>query len=147
MLAALVSQGLLCIAVPVDSTVPTPLVLAWDGVPVTATTNCGGVLVDPVAPAFGCGGGPDERKFVNLLSRSNQNGAPRDTANIVASNPKTFNTQFLKSAGNVDQPITGWSCAIFCCIVARFFALFWELAAPWAAETMADRRQYHLRDW
>ena len=68
----------------------------------------GVVTVDTAVPALFCGGGPDERNDVNLFSKSNQNGAPRDTANIVASNPTIFNIQLDQSVGNValDHPIT-----------------------------------------
>jgi hypothetical protein len=103
MLTALVSQGLLGALVdPSVLTVGCVMALA-------PTTNCTGVTGDPAAPALVCGGGPDERNEINLFSTSNQNGAPRDTANVVASNPTIFNTQPQKSAGKaeVDQPITG----------------------------------------
>jgi hypothetical protein len=68
----------------------------------------GGPDVDTAVPALVCGGGPDERNDVNLFSKSNQNGAPRDTANIVASNPTIFNIQLDQSVGKVelDHPIT-----------------------------------------
>jgi hypothetical protein len=71
-------------------------------------TGCRVELVDPAVLALVCGGGPDERNPINLLSRSNQNGAPRDTANVVASNPTIFDTQPQTSAGKgeVDQPTT-----------------------------------------
>jgi hypothetical protein len=76
---------------------------------VAPATNCTVVTFDTAAPALVCGRGPDERNEINLFSTSNQNGAPRDTANVVASNPTIFNTQPQKSAGKVevDQPITG----------------------------------------
>ena len=69
----------------------------------------GGTDVDTAVLALVCGGGPDERNDINLFSKSNQNGAPRDTANVVASNPTIFNIQPDQSVGKVelDHPITG----------------------------------------
>ncbi len=90
-----------------------PLVLAPGGAMVgdalAPATTCRVVTGGAGGPAFDCGGGPDERNAINLLSKSNQNGAPRDTANVVASNPTIFNAQAQKFAGKleVDQPITG----------------------------------------
>ncbi len=74
----------------------------------TSLRSYGVVTVDTAVPVLVCGGGPDERNDVNLFSKSNQNGAPRDTANIVASNPTIFNIQLDQSVGNValDHPIT-----------------------------------------
>ena len=68
----------------------------------------GGPDVDTAEPALVCDGGPDERNDINLFSKSNQNGAPRDTANIVASNPTIFNIQLDQSVGTLelDHPIT-----------------------------------------
>src|SRR6266702_609661 len=97
--------------VTVDPAVP---VLVCGGGPdvdtaVPALVCGGGPDVDTAVPALVCGGGPDERNDINLFSKSNQNGAPRDTANVVASNPTIFNAQAQKFAGKleVDQPITG----------------------------------------
>ena len=75
---------------------------------VSALVCDGGPDVDTAVPALVCGGGPDERNDVNLFSKSNQNGAPRDTANIVASNPTIFNIQLDQSVGTLelDHPIT-----------------------------------------
>ena len=107
MLMALVSQGLL--GAPVDPSVLAAGCVMALGDALAPATNCTVVTVDPAVPALVCGGGPDERNEINLFSTSNQNGAPRDTANVVASNPTIFNTQPQKSAGNVevDQPIAG----------------------------------------
>jgi hypothetical protein len=96
--------------VTVDTAVPA---LVCGGGPdvdtaVPALVCDGGPDVDTAVPALVCGGGPDERNEVNLFSKSNQNGAPRDTANIVASNPTIFNIQFDQSVGTLelDHPIT-----------------------------------------
>jgi len=45
------------------------------------------------------GGVPAPRRLTNLLSVSNQNGAPREAANTDMSNPTHFNTQPKKSLG------------------------------------------------
>ncbi len=107
MLIALVSQGLL--GAPVDPSVLTACCVMALGDAVAPATNCTVVTGDPAVPALVCGGGPEARNEINLLSTSNQNGAPRDTANVVASNPTIFNTQPQKPAGKVavDQPVTG----------------------------------------
>lgn len=107
MLTALVSQELL--GAPVDPSVLTAGCVMALGDAVAPATNCTVVMGDPAVLVLVCGIAPDERNEINLFSTSNQNGAPRDTANVVASNPTIFNTQPQKSAGKVevDQPITG----------------------------------------
>lgn len=107
MLTAAVSQGLL--GAPVDPSVLTAGCVMALGDAVAPATICTVVTGDPAVLALVCGRAPDERNEINLFSTSNQNGAPRDTANVVASNPTIFNTQPQKSAGKVevDQPITG----------------------------------------
>ncbi len=111
MLTAAVSQGLL--GAPVDPLVDPSVLTAGCvmalGDAVAPATNCTVVTGGPAVPVLVCGIAPDERNEINLFSTSNQNGAPRDTANVVASNPTIFNTQPQKPAGKVevDQPITG----------------------------------------
>jgi hypothetical protein len=47
---------------------------------------------------------PDDLKFAIFLSKSNQNGAPRETARVVINRPKTFFIQPMKSEGNAPHP-------------------------------------------
>src|SRR5260221_14426943 len=107
MLTAAVSQGLL--GAPVDPSVLAAgcvMALGDAGAPATICTVVTG---DPAVLALVCGRAPDERNDTNLFSTSNQNGAPRDTANDHPSNPTILNTQPQKPPGKVevDQPITG----------------------------------------
>ena len=60
---------------------------------VTVFDNAGGGDGGAAALELACAGGPDERNDINLFSKSNQNGAPREIANVVASNPTIFKNQ------------------------------------------------------
>ena len=95
--------------------------MVLDDVLVSAT-DWGGVPVDPLVLGFFVGRMPDERNIIILFSKSNQNGAPRDMAKVVASSPAIFKSQPQIVAGKVegDQPITGWICSILFCNVVRF---------------------------
>src|SRR5258708_23740178 len=92
-----------------------------------------------VGAGLGVGGGsPTERNDMNLFNTSNQNGAPNDTASVVASNPTIFTIQLEKLPGRVDQPSAGWISWKFSCIPLRSIVSgFW--AAPWAAATIEAR--------
>src|SRR5260370_27692391 len=106
MLRAIFSQGLL--GAPVDPSVLTAGCVMGLGDAVAPATNCTVVMGDPAVPALVCGRTPDERNEINLFSTSKQNGAPRDKANVVDSNPNIFYTQHQKYPGKValNNPIT-----------------------------------------
>jgi hypothetical protein len=57
------------------------------------TTTRGEGVVSRDESGLDGGGGPEERKETNLLSTSNQNGAPSDTATVVVRMPMIFRSQ------------------------------------------------------
>src|SRR4030095_16646479 len=69
---------------------------------------------------FGSSSGafPDERTFTNLFSRSNQNGAPREAASAVRSQPRIVvgpNRRSTQPMGNARFPIASVAAVNCCC--------------------------------
>ena len=79
-----------------------PVLATWGGAP--AGCADGGLLTAAGSGCGGAGGGPDERTLAMPLSKSNQKGAPSETANAVSSSPTTFEAQSAAVWGSVLQP-------------------------------------------